>query len=426
MSGGLHVVLHIGTEKTGTTTLQSVLAAHRERLHTCGIGYLTTPGRVDARGLAAAALEDRIPDDYLYHLGRDAPAERAAFRTEAVDALRADVAALPADIHTVVLSSEHFHSRLRRPSEVAWLGAVLGEWAASVRVVAYLRRQVDVMASFYSTELKNGGRRTLAQAAEKLCHPGNHYFDYHRMLGLWAEHFGAEAITPRVMAPGELQGDRLVEDFLGVLGVADLHLPDPDRGWLNESVTPLGQGLLRGINTELARRGAEDPVAASLRELRQEVLQAFRGKGATLPLKEARRLQAAFDEANAAVCARWFPGRERLFEPVNQATYPVRQGEPALSEEQLDLVRRILDAVDDEAATGNPLKPFDACAILLRDAAVAREDESVAEAQARMGLAGRIRPKGPFIHNRLAHYRELRSLRGRLRRLLGRCGLGRQ
>ena len=427
MSGGLRVVLHIGTEKTGTTTLQSVLATHRERLHPYGIAYLSTPGRADARGLAAAALEDRVPDEYLCHRGIDAPAARAAFRAETVEALRADMAALPAGIHTVVISSEHFHSRLRRPSEVAWLGAVLGEWASSFRVIAYLRRQVDVMTSFYSTELKNGGRRTLAQAAEKMCRPGNHYFDYHDMLALWAEHFGEEAIISRVMAHGELQGDRLVDDFLAVLGGGDLELPDPDpdRGWLNESVTPLGQGLLRGINTEIARREAEDPSVSSLRGLQCEVRQAFPGKGATLPLKEAKRLQAAFDEGNGAVCARWFPGRARLFEPVTASSYPARQGESALSEGQLELVRRVLDAVDGEETEGNTLKPFDHCAILLRDAAVARENSNLIEAEACMELAGRIRPDGPFIHNRLEHYRERRSLRGRLRRLLGRCGLRR-
>ena len=54
---GMELYLHIGTEKTGTTTIQSFLAANRDLLKRNRILYPRAPGEQNHRALAAAAQD---------------------------------------------------------------------------------------------------------------------------------------------------------------------------------------------------------------------------------------------------------------------------------------------------------------------------------------------------------------------------------
>ena len=53
-----HCWLHIGVEKTGTTSIQSFLAANRTALRAEGRLYPIVPGAVGHLGLVAFALDD--------------------------------------------------------------------------------------------------------------------------------------------------------------------------------------------------------------------------------------------------------------------------------------------------------------------------------------------------------------------------------
>lgn len=414
------IVLHIGTEKTGTTSLQALLHANRETLAGQGIAYLSTAGRAEARGLAAAVLNEDMPDDYLRFLGVDGEDARRAYREDTLAAWRAQLESLPADIHTVVISSEHFHSRLRRPEELRRLADLLGPWGSEFRVVSYLRRQVDVMNSFYSTELKNGGTRTLLEAAGKMCRPGNHYFNYRQVLELWGEVFGEEALCPRLFTRPTRQGEGVIEDFLSLLSIDGAALSTPERPRLNESLTPMGQALLRGLNQLAHRAGDEGRLAEDIQALRREVVRAFAGKGATLPPDEARALQGRFDEINGALRERWFADREALFPPAGEDDDRQARRRVDLSGKQLTLVSRALNLSDALGERAIRFKGFDECAVLLRDAAVERETRDPAGAASYMKLAARIRPKGPFIRQWLETNCPPMGVAARLRQLLWR------
>ena len=61
----MRCILHIGTEKTGTTSLQAALSSHRESLSKQGVLYARAPGQRNSRSLAAAFSTKRDEDDYL-------------------------------------------------------------------------------------------------------------------------------------------------------------------------------------------------------------------------------------------------------------------------------------------------------------------------------------------------------------------------
>jgi hypothetical protein len=60
----MRCILHIGTEKTGTTALQTALSSQREYLSNNGICYAKTPGGLNCRSLAAAFTSLGNRDDY--------------------------------------------------------------------------------------------------------------------------------------------------------------------------------------------------------------------------------------------------------------------------------------------------------------------------------------------------------------------------
>lgn len=309
------VVVHIGTAKTGSTAVQSALFRHRDELLRHGIAYLPGEGHINNRDLAAACVADEGDDDLLDELGLATPSARAAFGERVIDRLRRDVAALPADVHTVVISSEHFHSRLVGPSMVRRLGDALAPWAGPVRIVCYLRRQVDLLVSFYSTYLRNGGCETLDEVGDRVLRTGHPYADYDHLLSMWADVFGDDALEPRCF--GELVGGSVVNDVGAAVGAP--------RGLLTEgrpentSISRFGQALLRAINRAIADGAAPEPLITA----RTAIADAFPGPGERWPPSVAAARQAPFEIGNEVVRRRWFPDRTSLFSPDHPPVPPM-------------------------------------------------------------------------------------------------------
>ncbi|MGM0694993.1 MAG: hypothetical protein ACQEUN_16560 [Pseudomonadota bacterium] len=394
------IILHIGTEKTGTKTLQHTLLENQPALMASGVHYFTSPGRIEARTLAAAALGDEEPDDYLQQQAIHGAQARQAFREEVKRDTQERLLALPEGVHTVVISSEHFHSRLRRPAHVRRLHALLAPMARSFRVVCYLRRQVDLLASYYSTVLKNGGTRELEEVARAVCRPGNAYYDYAGLLARWADEFGEGAICARRFDPAEWYGGSLVQDFLTCSGLGELAPSLSAAPVHNESLTPEGQALLVALNRRAAAMTLQEADRVAWQRVRVRVSRACAGRGRLLPRDLAVKHQAAFDEGNAEVCRRWFANRGSLFAPL-AADYGMDQAESG----RLRMVNSLLEELveSDEPLTAKAM--LDGFVNQLRDTAVAMEADDLCLAHGLMEKAHRLRPEGPFISRKLDDYR---------------------
>lgn len=344
------LIVHIGTAKTGSTAIQVALHRQRDALRSHGVAYVHDPGFVNLREVAAACVDDDGDDDHLDALGlRDGDARRA-FRTEVVDRFRREVSTVAADasgVGTVVVSSEHFHSRLVTPTAVARLADAVRPLADRVRVVCYLRRQVDLFASFYSTHLRNGGCETLDQVGDRLSRLGHPYADYDHLLSMWADAFGAEAIEPRLFGREELVGGTIVADVARVIGLPDGVLGEEPGA--NPSISRFGQVLMLAINRAVA--AGADP--APLAEARRAVEAACTGPGERWPPDEAAARQAAFEPGNEAVRRRWFPDRDALF-PTSFAPPPAIDVDDHARAALTELFRRLAEGSPAEPAPATP------------------------------------------------------------------------
>ncbi|AEY02707.1 hypothetical protein GU3_14770 [Oceanimonas sp. GK1] len=396
MTQKFRIILHIGTEKTGTSTLQHLFHQQQHALLKQGIFYYASQNRVEARALAAAAMGDKAADDYLSSEAIHTPEQRQAFRQQVAEHFSAAMAAMPTQVHTVIISSEHFHSRLRRPEQLKWLQNLIAPWCHSLQMVVYLRRQVDLASSYYSTELKNGGIRTLEQTARQGCKPANHYFNYQALLALWESIFSEALITPRLFTKTELVNGDIVADFMHITGLT-CHFSDASRTFrYNESLTPFGQHLLLALN-QMARKNVNGEVQ-DISSLKSQLNKAFAGTGERLPLTLAHALQKAFYESNQAVCARWFSDRQALFdEPEDKPAVATFR----LNKQQAQLAKTVLGLVADASAGLPQLNPY---ADKLRDMAVVCESTDLELATLLMESAWLIRPQGPVINRKLGEY----------------------
>lgn len=188
----MKLILHIGTEKTGTTSLQRFCHTHRAALGRRGVLWPDRLGGENHRLVSVAAMSPDRLDEFARGHGIDG--------AEALDGLRRTVRArlsrqigAAKDAAFCLISSEHLHSRLGAPEEVGRVRDLARALFERVEVLVHLRPQIDVAVSLASTQSRVGGavRRGFFDRVT----PANVYYDYDRLVGMWEDAFGPGNVT---------------------------------------------------------------------------------------------------------------------------------------------------------------------------------------------------------------------------------------
>lgn len=296
--------LHIGVEKTGTTSLQSFLAANRTALGAQGLLYPRTPGPVGHFDLVAFALDDARIDGTRKARGLTTATQIAGFRNDFVRSLVNEIAASGAS--EIILSSELLSSRIRSHSELERVRVLCAGIARNTKIVVYLRNQVDFLVSRYTTLIQSGGR-------DEFRVRGIAFADYAVLLDRWATEFGHENLIVRRFEPADFVDGDLLADFAATIGLESAQLVSVPR--CNESLDAESLAFLRGINRRLPNGLRER--TGPLRSAAVKVLQQRRGGTKfVIPPVLADRIEAHFRMPNEIVSAEYFDSRHRpLFSP---------------------------------------------------------------------------------------------------------------
>ena len=215
--------LHIGTEKTGTTTIQHFLSQYRAEMQSRGVLFPASAGPETQTKLAAYAMEDHKRTDLQAAHGIVTNEDVWQFRLNFLREFGAEVRG--ASVERCILSSEHCSSRLLVPGEIERLRDLLLPHFDKIYVVVYLRRQDDFLLSSYSTAVKFGRSEpcTLPPPAES-----KERYNYDALLARWKELFGRDAMIVRRYQRKFLTNKDILDDFLGIVApdVAEgLHRP---------------------------------------------------------------------------------------------------------------------------------------------------------------------------------------------------------
>lgn len=208
--------LHIGTHKTGTTSVQRFFAQNREPLRQLGIWYpefgiADLPDHYAHHRLAhAMAGRDDLmqPDDVKRFLGLVAEQARSDERVfVSAEPLYRHV--IPADGASVeeAISDEVAYERYAEVVRDCFDGF-------DVTVMVMLRRQDLFAESLYAEHvLSSGYRRGISEFLDER----RALFDYRTRLDVWSAAFGADALAVRTFEPStfEVPIERLFLEWLG-------------------------------------------------------------------------------------------------------------------------------------------------------------------------------------------------------------------
>lgn len=321
------LILHIGTAKTGTTSIQHFLAANRQALADQGVVVPSFLGNgPNHRWLPLLAQRENTRDGFTKRQGLCSSPEtlragRAAKRLELLEA-----AAATADSRWII-SSEQLYARLSA-RDLLRLRRLLQPLFEDIRVLVYLRQPLPAAISAWSSRARSG------RVSPSLL-PPQHFAslcDHAAALRRWQQVFGRERLVVRLFDPAELQGGSLIEDFCSCSGIAagsDLAPPAIKNRSLSYQAIKLLWHLQQRLRCHDPAGPVPPPTPRSWRwkALVRFVERSLAGFPSYVPTdREREGFASYYDASERWVCRAFFPERERLWDPIDP---PVRvEGDP--------------------------------------------------------------------------------------------------
>ncbi len=303
----MRAILHIGTEKTGSTTIQAFIRKNLRQFRANGIEFLSFSGHHTSRPFVTWALDSDHNEEEVAKLDLFDPGKREEWREKFKEEITEKLSNLPDHIHTVLFSSEHFQSRLTSESEVHRLKELLDEFFDEYLVLLYLRRQDDVARSLYSTSLRTGQvpRRQLLAGNMK-----GPYFNYLELMRRWVGEFGRDRVEVHKYGREFFRDGDLLVDFCDVCGIEDIsQFSRPTEK--NKALSAVTQAALLELNLHFPGK-VDGRVCEFNRLLRRKcqkyLIRNYPGKTLSPSRSEAIDFYENFREQNEQMYKEFFDG----------------------------------------------------------------------------------------------------------------------
>ena len=204
-----HLYLHIGTHKTGSSSIQHWLKENRSLLEADGYYYPIEgayfyPPEASASLLAHAMLERR--PSYIGNTVID--------RNSCVSDIGRDIK--NSSCKSVIVSSEHF-SHAKKIEEVKNIFDLFSDLFEKMTVIVYLRRQDHRLESSWSQNAKSGAI-TLSFDEILNQHLSSPNWNYFELMAPWVEVFGRDNVIMKPFEKEQFFKNDLIHDFLNALG----------------------------------------------------------------------------------------------------------------------------------------------------------------------------------------------------------------
>ena len=294
----LDLVLHIGSNKTGTSSIQYFLRDNRERLAELGHLFPKSPGNARHTHLSFY-VKSKSELENTVEWCRQGHSDPATFRKSFRRRLFAEIER--SGLSRVLLSDEALFAS-SKPS-MRRLRNLVDRLTGSLRVVVYLRRQDDHLVSRYQQVVKVGETKRLTEWANEPVHSG--MYDYHARLRTWERVLEPDAFVVCRFEPNSFVDGSLFQDFFDAADInaraEDMTQP-PTR---NVSLDAETVEFLRLYNLYRVENEAARPGVINNWKLTTRLTEHARGPVLTLPTSVLDRFMAQWDESNRAVARRY-------------------------------------------------------------------------------------------------------------------------
>ena len=384
--------LHIGTEKTGTTSIQRFLNDNRDILHNEGYHILKCAGKLNHRAMSAYCMDDNHFDDFFLNQQINTLDKKASFKHTFLEQFNEELRSLSSNIHSVIISSEQLHSRLTTNEDLERLKSLLDGKFSQITIICYLREQSQLASSLYSTAIKYGLNKNFDSFLEN-CTPQNKYFNYWQLLKRWSEVFGRETIKARLFSRSELTNNNLLDDFCTSINENLLAVTNRDAPIENESLSNTGQLIARAVNSLSPRYDEHGFLNSERKNALNIVYSSFSGRENNISPEQYRHIYQNFKASNDKVAAQYFDNRDSLFMYKEEAVTGTH-----FSEAQVSQLAKLISNIK-----GQWLED-DYYINLLRDAALKLENVDLLLAYNLMKIAQQGRPNGKLINRKIDEY----------------------
>ena len=296
----MKAIIHIGTTKTGSTTIQTFLRKNRRALKKRSIFTPTTRtgGGLHSHACLPAATylfdewEKRHP---RFATGINTVAQQDRLRKK----LCREIETNCRKDDTAIFSCEalcYFSHQ-----EVEQVKKFLSPLFDDITIVLYLRRQPEWLISIYAQRVKKGNSHSFDNFLNE--YPKDErLLDYRRLIENWSSIFGKDKIKVRVFDRKEFHNNDLLDDFAHTVGLEMTGLLRTED--TNTSFGSAETEFLRLLNKR-GRRNLELSLAKMFLPRTGE-------KAYFLNRQEAQRILDQCREGNDWV-AREYCGRDKLF-----------------------------------------------------------------------------------------------------------------
>lgn len=310
-SGKPKFILHIGVEKTGTTTIQEFLHLNRSLLSDQGIYFPRFMNLRNHQKLAVFCSNEHKSNQFTKMNDIDEPGKRRKWKNDLSVLFDKKMKKLSGNYHSVLISAEHFSSLLREQNEIQNLKKFLGKYASSFSIIIYIRRQDLIAGSMISNAAKAGIGKAMPAGDEIF---RRHFYDYNQLLKKWSNVFERKNIRLCIFEKPQLQNGDLLKDFMMQAGISqDEQFKFPGRLNTSLSATAVEAAFLFNKLFPVDQSSMD---LKTLRDFREDLItwvnQNYPGPGIKLLKHDAETFLKYYEKSNRQVALEWF-GREQLF-----------------------------------------------------------------------------------------------------------------
>lgn len=311
--GHRRCIVHIGANKTGSTTIQGWLADNTDALARQGILYdpfedKPLPALVHAIGFTTLGLNmvgAQIPnqDARIRHKIETLEEQDAAVQEFCA---RADASIARPGYHTYIISSEYLPAWLMRAGGAPKFAEWVKERFDEVTYVYYVRDQIDWLPSAYTQMIKMGGTMPFEAFLEK-----NGERNFCRTATLWKKEVGAtDNMDVRILERDFLKDGDLIADFAAVIDADHTKCRGPRN--LNEAIGATAVEKMRLLNVKAEENGGIWNFVQRGAAI-EDLLRLDRGDKLRLTPEQALVVARKNEAANERLRKRFLPDRKVLF-----------------------------------------------------------------------------------------------------------------
>ncbi|SFO79882.1 hypothetical protein SAMN04488056_11323 [Cohaesibacter marisflavi] len=381
---GRKLYLHIGSHKTGTTSIQFALMHNAEALVANGLQFFFQKQN---------GSWDGFPDlhDWIEYV----EADRVVPKGARLSNLAGLVSSLSQYEQDIVVSSENF-SFFFEKKHIEELHKALSKIFDEIEVICYLRRQDQHIIS-HAQE----GSKTSRHAEYDLW--GNdiaslpaydkrfdYYLDYNKRIGMWMDVMGDDAVTVRCFDQSRLLKGDTIADFFALLGIENYQ----PGAWRNVGKTStqakLGHLLIgSGADNQAKLFSLIDSL-----ELPKRKMEPSRA--------EAEDFYNHYREGNAALATRLKECEFPEFFSSDFSEYPEQSTDVWNKDEIGEIFAAVFRVLGSNFFDFTPRD-------LLQAAAHSQRKGDIDAGIRFLKMAQKIRPDGPHIAKRLKELRDLKQ-----------------